>query len=147
MLLAPGGGNQTIQSREHDQRDEGSKERSHSVFVRGVTLHWGEDKWRQQSIASRSASTHTHSRPDERRKAHTRDCHRRRQGSNRESRQKTLLCAWVRARVRGRLVPQASSSPTNPSWELYSPSYHHSHLFLLLSFALPQSQKHPLHGS
>lgn len=147
MLLAAGGG--TKQFKEPDQKDEGSEERSHSVFVRGVTLYAEERISDGNKVlrTDRPPLTHTHRRPDERRKAHTRDCRTRRQESNRESRQKTLSRFWVSACVRGRLVPQASSSPTNPSWELYSPSYHHSHLFLLLSFALPQSQKHPLHGS
>lgn len=42
--------------------------------------------------------------------------------SNRDTRQKTLSRSGVCVSVRGRLVPEASSSPANPSWEFCSPA-------------------------
>lgn len=118
-----------------------------SVFVGNEALYIEERTRQRQSIVSKSVPIHSQWRPDERWKANTGDCHKRGQQGNRETRQKTPFCSWVCLSVHGRLVPEASSSPANPSWELCSPRRRSNHLFLPLSSALPPSQKHPLHGS
>lgn len=125
-----------------------------SLFCSAFTHRWkwdtvrrGEDKRWQQSIVSRSVPIRTRRRPDERWKANTGGCHKGGQQSNRETKQKTLSHSWVCVSVHGRLVPEASSLPANPSWEFCSPNCPSNHLVLSLSSALLWAQKHPLHGS
>lgn len=142
--------NQTTQSWEDDKKDERSEKiccahfflsgSAFGICCKWNTVHQGEDKrWQKRTVSISVPISHTQRRPDERWKANTGDCHKGGHQCNRDTSKKTLLPSRVCVRVHGRLMPEPSSLPANPSWDIRFPHRCSNHLFLPLSSTLPRN--------